>query len=69
MKWIKCSERLPEKYKKVIGWGKPSSECSCVKEDFHAMECMIDSDGEWLYGEYDCEQEVTHWMNLPEEPK
>lgn len=59
--WIKVEERLPEEYKKVIGYSKGWKDVeACYLSDIKDME--------WRYND-GCEfPEVTHWMDMPEAP-
>ena len=75
MKWIKTSERLPEKsmqclcYKKYI-WNRRGVEGAFYQTEILAFNnvhnCWDNEDGD----DYNCDIEtVTHWMPLPEPPK
>jgi hypothetical protein len=72
MEWISVKERLPEEHKKVIAYGQPKNDCSC-NPSWRVMEASYQGNDQyelgWVYGEYDCQQEVTHWMPLPKTPK
>lgn len=63
-RWIKVSERLPEK-NVVVLVGHKTDKWICAGQ--------INDDGEW-YNQFqdnltDCEINPTHWQPLPEPPK
>ena len=55
-KWIPVTERLPEKYVRVLVYSKATRMGRGI--DF------TNADGNWF-----STQKVTHWMPLPESPK
>ena len=60
-KWIPVSERLPEKFHSVLTARKIGDWFSIDMES-------IGANGKWL-GDIFTNNEVTHWMPLPEPPK
>ena len=63
MRWIPCSERLPEDFQDVLIWDN-RDETSFTG---HYAEC----DG-WTVDGYDVDRypfDITHWMPLPEPPE
>ena len=60
-KWIPVSERLPEKFHSVLATRKIG--------DWFAIDIeSIGATGKWS-GDIFTDNEVTHWMPLPEPPK
>ena len=69
MKWIKVSDELPTRYRKVIAYGLYDSD---IPNDWGVNSCVYDN-GEWVILQECCSedfkfQEVTHWMEMPEKP-
>lgn len=61
--WVKCSERLPEKYTVVLVWTKDGE----IKLDQAVNEVIETSVGySWKNSN---RTRVTHWLPLPEKPK
>lgn len=64
-RWIPVSERLPRNYISVLAYVPNQAPCPTVHEAY------IGGDGEWhsayVYGIEN--EDVTHWMLLPEPPK
>ncbi len=62
MKWIKTSERLPQRFEPVI-------LCRPTKDGEPRVECgTMDVNGWWrIYGTRT--KNVTHWMPLPPAPE
>ncbi len=77
MKWVKCSERLPRQNEKVLicgkERGKPLVEISYLnQENKWWKSCEPASccgDYEDYFYEKELDEEVTHWMLLPEPAK
>ncbi len=60
MKWIKCSDRLPEPYQYVLIFGNGIN-------DYMKTSFMFNNDG---YIEWEDERFIpTHWMPLPSNPE
>ena len=65
-RWIKCSERMPDKDVAVLGFIAHRPIIMIVRFNIEG------EDDYWFTDEYDdCfgKNEVTHWMPLPEPPK
>lgn len=64
-KWIPVAERLPNPFVSVLAYLPNHAPCPTVHE------CYISGDGIWcsavVYGVEN--DDVTHWMPLPEPPK
>ncbi len=67
--WIKVTDKLPEEETNVIGYGTQIRECSCGKDKEKYVTEIKYRYGCWLYGEFDCEWKITHWMPFPQPPK
>ena len=57
--WIPVTERLPEVHEHVIGWQHGWARTA---------EVWRGSKGQWLGGDFEPADEVTHWMPLPAPP-
>ncbi|MFM9115530.1 MAG: DUF551 domain-containing protein [Planctomycetota bacterium] len=57
--WIPVTERLPDLHEHVIGWQQGWA---------NAAEVWRGSKGQWLGGDFEPADEVTHWMPLPAPP-
>lgn len=61
--WIPVTERLPEEHSDILVyyyWNRNSKffpECQYMKQTSYYND------------RFECEEEVTHWMNLPDSPK
>ncbi|MGC4218041.1 DUF551 domain-containing protein [Citrobacter freundii] len=66
MEWVKCSERMPEIRKTVIGWnGYGVRQCVYTRNDYAKTQKGREPRFEtvtWIW------HGVTHWMPLPEPP-
>lgn len=78
MRWIKCSDEMPKEGEMVLfatrrkklygdgGYERPEVECG--------NRTVIGSKGSWsvaydmYYGDHWPDEDVTHWMPLPEPP-
>lgn len=61
MQWIKCADKMPERYALVLA----------VHEDNRVIKCLMAWTGnDWTIGasddKYRCA--ITHWMPLPDAP-
>jgi hypothetical protein len=73
MKWINVKDKLPEKNKVVLAYGKTTY---ADNNDFEVRECWVKVDVTpplWRYDIGCCGDEyylenVTHWMPFPEKP-
>lgn len=76
MKWIKCSDRMPDLYQWVLVCDSPkgTGEPRCIdiyRWDGEKWDYISDDTSnsptfsDILY----CMSEVTHWMPLPEKPE
>lgn len=65
MQWIKTSERLPEDGVDIIIYG--TSKCGNCDVSPRVIQGLI-YDGIFVYGEYRCPLECTHWMPMPQPP-
>jgi hypothetical protein len=57
--WIPVDERLPELHEHVIGWQQGWAR---------AAEVWLGANGQWLGGDFEPADEVSHWMPLPAPP-
>ena len=66
MKWISINERLPEKDGSYLVWAPESfpKNSRCVVSEFYNDNNKFYSES----GEY-VMSDVTHWCNLPDDPK
>lgn len=67
MKWIKCSDQMPEDCQDLIAYG-------LFYEDIWGVEQCRYTEGCWRIENGCCRdnwnfEKVTHWMPLPEKPK
>lgn len=60
MKWIKCSERLPEPGTEVLVYVKCAYDTSILHYNVYVYDPAM-YQPHWTY--------VTHWMPLPEPPR
>lgn len=66
MKWISVKDRLPFASGQYLIYG--TNECCFRYPTIH--ECEYEEDEQiFLYGEYLCKVNVSHWMLLPKPPK
>lgn len=68
MEWISVKDRLPENEyeKRYLAYGTPI----CGNHDPKpVIEFCAYSDNEFIFGEYSCGLDASHWMELPEPPK
>ena len=63
MKWISIEDKLPEKYKYVLGYG---SESTLHGQNYDQVK--LDKNGDWIAISNYTHLRVTHWMPLPEPP-
>ena len=66
MKWIKCSDELPEKDKYVLIYGRNGIQVGLRTGNYFDPNLYIWEDYSCCTHEIG---EVTHWMPLPEEPE
>ncbi len=69
MKWIKCSDAMPNDHDLVIAYGLYDNS----KPDDFGIREVIYKKGKWIIEEEDCYDafefdSVTHWMKMPEGP-
>src|SRR5579872_5509641 len=69
MKWIKCSEAMPNDPEVVLAYGLYDNS---KPDDFGVHEVRY-TKGKWIIEEEDCYEawefdSVTHWMKMPEGP-
>ncbi|MDB4302092.1 DUF551 domain-containing protein [bacterium] len=72
MEWVKCSKRIPVlgDYSVLVYFSDTGSiETVHVEDYFKDITCGIDALGVLYYTKWYKNQNVTHWMELPEEPK
>ena len=71
MKWISVKDRLPppysDKWESILIYGIPLCD-SCDKK-WKVREGKYDKEEGFIFGEYDCGCNVTHWMPLPKPPE
>lgn len=72
MEWINVKDRLPPEKEIILAWALyPSGGCD-LTDIYVCRECFYApgySESGFVFREYDCSYEVTHWMPLPEGPK
>jgi len=67
--WIKCSEKMPslDRYgDSFLVYG--SATCGNHCPDPVIREAILHSKGYFIFGEYDCHIDATHWMEMPKAP-
>lgn len=72
MKWIKCSDQLPEsKDGLVLAYfaDTGSIETVHIQDYFDDITNGIDENGVQLYTKWYLSQNVTHWFALPDPPE
>ena len=62
--WISVKDRLPEREKYYLGWGKSLN----INRAFH-MCIVLYSDNVWIKNDNDEEILVIYWQPLPERPE
>lgn len=77
--WIKCSEKLPDIQEKVIvyatngGWFHDDIYIASIIPEMNRGETITKKTAYWSVEHSDylglAEDEVTHWMPLPSQPK
>lgn len=67
MNWISVKEKLPEERQRVIIFG--CAQCYTCNPKPIAREGRYSFEEGFVFGEYDCSCDVTHWMPMPEDPK
>ena len=71
MTWISCKERMPEKYENVLffsSWEIPDGMAAGYWNG-RAWVPVGRAEGDSPGIEWWVQEEVTHWMPLPEPPK
>ena len=66
--WISVKDRLPKEsyYEKILAYGIPM--CDGHEEIYQIQFCTYEN-GLFLFGEYDCVLNASHWMPLPPRPE
>lgn len=68
MEWISVKDRLPEDTDCIV-YGTPTCG-TCGKNPIVTQARYGSRKGDYfVFGEYDCYIEVTHWMPLPTPPE
>lgn len=67
MDWISVKDKMPphDYSTRMLVYGKPT--CGTCGEEWQILYCRY-SDGYFMFGEYDCTCEASHWMPLPPPP-
>ena len=71
-KWIPCSEQMPEMHREQLEDGEyyMISDSVLVTDGNDVFISEYEQDGDYRYGWFyfgaKCENEITHWMPLPE---
>ena len=66
MEWISVKDRLPDNDEPILIYGKAT--CHTCDPSPKVREGRM-YNKRFIFGEYDCTCDVTHWMPLPETPK
>jgi len=71
MKWVKCSDRLPEPADDsvLVYFSETGSiETVHIRDYFDDITAGFDGEGNQRYTKWYLLQKVTHWMALPDPP-